>query len=169
MGRSTSLAIAETVEMDKVQAVSATFYTLGYEQTEPETFVRLLRKHRVEVLVDIREIPLSRKKGFSKNQLRELLAEEGIDYVHIQRLGSPKDVRHRLHETGSWWEFVKAYQKVLVNRTVELDSVIELAKERRICLLCVERRPEDCHRSMVAREIERRSNGSALQVQHILY
>lgn len=145
------------------------FFTIGYEQNEPESFLKLLRDNRIDVVVDVRQMPLSRKKGFSKNQLRELLAGEGIDYVHMQTLGAPKTIRDRLHENGSWWEYVKGYEKVLADRGEDVLSLIDFAKGQRICLLCFERKPEECHRSLVAREMEKRGNGSNLRVEHIRY
>ncbi|MEI6071860.1 MAG: DUF488 domain-containing protein [Verrucomicrobiae bacterium] len=145
------------------------FYTIGYEQNEPTAFLKLLRSHRIDVVVDVRQMPLSRKRGFSKNQLRELLAEEGIDYLHMQTLGAPKPIRDRLRENGSWWEYVKGYEKVLAGRGEEILTLIDCAKNRRICLLCFERKPEECHRSLVARDMEKRANGSNLRVEHIRY
>ena len=53
------------------------FHTLGYEQSEPEDYIRRLQQHGVSVVVDVRDFPISRKRGFSKARLRELLAEAG--------------------------------------------------------------------------------------------
>ena len=145
------------------------FFTIGYEQTEPSNFLKLLRDHQINLVVDVRQMPLSRKKGFSKNQLCALLGEEGIDYQHIQTLGAPKLLRNRLRENGSWYEYVKGYEKVLAQRREDVLTLIEHAKERRICLLCFERKAEECHRSLIAREMEKRGNGSNLRVEHIRY
>lgn len=145
------------------------FHTIGYEQNEPKAFLKLLRANQVEMIVDVRQMPLSRKKGFSKNQLRELLATEGIEYCHLQTLGAPKTIRDRLRENGSWWEYVKGYEKVLASRQEDIRELIAFAGDRRICLLCFERKPEECHRSLVAREMEKQGNGSNLEVKHIRY
>jgi uncharacterized protein (DUF488 family) len=145
------------------------FFTIGYEQTEPSKFLNLLRSFQVDLVVDVRQMPLSRKKGFSKNQLRTLLDERGIEYVHVQTLGAPKQIRDRLRENGSWYEYVKGYEKVLSQRTQDVMLLVEQAKERRICLLCFERKAEECHRSLVAREMEKHGNDSNLTVEHIRY
>jgi len=127
----------------------------------------LLTRNRVEVVVDVRKTPLSRKKGFSKNQLQGALSENGIRYVHVAALGAPKEIRDRLHSDGTWWEYVKAYEKVLESRRAELLDLVELASSQRACLLCFERDPSACHRSLVAREMTRLGNGRHLQVCHI--
>ena len=148
---------------------SVTFFTTGYEQTEPVAFLRRLKAEGVELIVDVRDMPLSRRKGFSKNQLQALLAEEGIDYTHLKPLGAPKELRNRLHAGGSWWEYMKGYRKVLDRETAQLDALVELAQERRICLLCFERKPEECHRSLVAHEMEQRTARGNVRVEHIRY
>jgi uncharacterized protein (DUF488 family) len=114
-------------------------------------------------------MPLSRRKGFSKNQLHALLAEEDIEYIHIKPLGAPKELRDRLRAGGSWWEYMKGYRSVLDRETAQLDVLVELARERRICLLCFERKPEECHRSLVAHEMEQRAAAADIRVEHIRY
>lgn len=143
------------------------FWTAGYEQTTPDRFLRLLTQNGVEVVVDVRKTPLSRKKGFSKNQLQHALSESGINYIHVEALGAPKEIRDRLHEGGSWWDYVKGYEKVLASRRAELLDLVELASSQRACLLCFERDASSCHRSLVAREMTRLGNGRRLQVSHI--
>jgi len=78
-------------------------------------------------------------------------------------------IRDRLRDNGSWYEYVKGYEKILAQRTEDVMLLIEHAKDRRICLLCFERKAEECHRSLVAREMEKRGNGSNLRVEHIRY
>lgn len=146
------------------------FHSLGYEQSEPEEYLRRLKKHGVSVVVDVRDMPLSRKRGFSKNQLREALAESGIEYIHIQTLGAPKELRDDLRSGGSWWNYVKEYtSKVLSRRGEDIDLLINLATRERISLLCFEREPRECHRSLVADEMMKRGNGHNLKVEHIRY
>ena len=64
-----------------------TLFTFGYEGLPIEAFIQRLRDARVELIVDVRELPLSRKKGFSKTALREHLAAAGIGYTHIPAQG----------------------------------------------------------------------------------
>lgn len=147
----------------------AVFFTIGYEQTEPAAFLQRLRKQGVELVVDVRDMPLSRRKGFSKNQLQELLANEEIGYLHLKPLGAPKELRNRLQLGGSWWEYMKGYRSVLDRESAQIQELIQLAQERRICLLCFERKPEECHRSLVAHEMETKADGVTVRVEHIRY
>jgi len=143
------------------------FWTVGYEQTTPDEFLRALLRHGVEVVVDVRKTPLSRKKGFSKNQMRDALSRQGIRYVHVEALGAPKELRDRLHHGGSWGEYTKGYAEVLRSHRGEVGELVNLASSQRACLVCFERDPASCHRSLVAREMTRVGNGRNLKVSHI--
>ncbi|NRB75051.1 MAG: DUF488 domain-containing protein [Verrucomicrobiales bacterium] len=146
------------------------FHTLGYEQSDSDDYVRRLREHGVSVVVDVRDMPLSRKKGFSKNQLRALLEEAGIGYVHYRSLGAPKALRTELIETKSWSNYVAKYrEQVLKHRKEEVDELVDLTEKETISLLCFERDPMECHRSLVAREMEKRGKDRGLAVDHIRY
>ena len=114
-------------------------------------------------------MPLSRKRGFSKNQLQELLESVDIEYIHVKALGAPKSIRDPLRAGGSWWEYVKGYNRVLAAQTVEVDRLIELARGKRICLLCFERDPAECHRSLIALDMTKRSGKRLLTPEHIRY
>lgn len=150
-------------------ALATVFFTTGYEQSEPEEFVRRLQANGVEMVVDVRDMPLSRKRGFSKNQLQELLSEADIDYLHVKALGAPKEIRDPLRAGGSWWDYVKGYSRVLRAQAAEVDALVKLSREKRICLLCFERNPAECHRSLVAREMKQRAKELPVQVEHIRY
>lgn len=120
-------------------------------------------------MVDVRAIPLSRKPGFSKYHLSGSLENAGIEYRHIVNLGAPKRLREKLRNGGSWSEYIKGYNVVLQREVEWVDELVSLAATRRICLLCFERNAAECHRSLIAREMEQRSNGLKLKVEHISY
>jgi uncharacterized protein (DUF488 family) len=164
-----NIATTRTTTGKSASALATTFFTAGYEQSEPEDFLLRLQASGVEMIVDVRDMPLSRKRGFSKNQLQALLAEVDIGYLHVKPLGAPKEIRDPLRTGGSWWEYIKGYERVLRSQTAQIDALIKLAREKRICLLCFERNPAECHRSLVAREMERRAKDSPVQVEHIRY
>jgi len=158
------------ISMATQRAVSTgNFFTIGYEQTTIRSFLSRLRSHEVEVVVDVRQVPLSRKPGFSKNQLANTLENAGIEYRHVVNLGAPKRLRERLRNGGTWWEYIKGYNVVLQREVEWIDQLVSLAATRRICLLCFERNAAECHRSLIAREMEHRSNGLKLRVEHICY
>ena len=116
-----------------------TFYTIGYEASSIEDFVETLRQADIDLLVDIRDFPGSRKKGFSKNTLANILASFGIDYVHLKGLGDPKPGREAAR-AGEHDKFVQIFTEHM--RTSEaqtdLEKAIELVQDNKSCLLCYE-------------------------------
>ena len=67
----------------------AAAFTVGYEGRTLDEFVQLLLAARVERVVDVRALPLSRRRGFSKTPLKCALAAQGIEYVHVRAAGNP--------------------------------------------------------------------------------
>ena len=128
----------------------ATLFTTGYEQHTPETLVAALRSASVRRLVDVRELPLSRRPGFSKTALAAALGDAGIDYVHARALGNPKRYRD-LYRSGRVREGETGYRAHL--RDDGRESLIDLAgtlEGAPTCLLCLEEDPVRCHRTIVA-------------------
>lgn len=129
----------------------STLFTIGYEGTDIDRFVATLRAVRIMALVDIRAVALSRKKGFSKTALRTRLNSEGIAYKHLNQLGDPKPGREAAR-AGRINEFRRIYTGHLrgPNAQASLKDLAELALTQSVCLLCFERDPTHCHRSIVA-------------------
>lgn len=123
--------------------------TIGYEGADQADFLATLDAIGVNVLLDVRELAISRRKGFAKNALREGLASIGVDYRHEPRLGSPKDVRHQLREDGDLSSFFKRFDRYLASQQ---DLLKELAEDLdgTVALLCFERDHTTCHRRSVA-------------------
>jgi uncharacterized protein (DUF488 family) len=130
-------------------------YTIGYEGTDIDRFVDTLQTVGVSVLVDIRAVALSRKKGFSKTALRERLQGVGIAYLHLVELGDPKAGREAAR-AGRHTEFQRIYSKHLSSARAEsaLQTLLAIAQDKAVCLLCFERNPSNCHRSIVANRLE---------------
>lgn len=131
-----------------------TLFTIGYEGRTLESFVRVLKDHSIDSLFDVRELPLSRKKGFSKHALCDFLARNGIQYFHLPRLGSPRSVRARLKETLDYAGFFRAMEQSLKAAQESIDQIARYACEHKSCLLCFEKSAQLCHRSLVARKIQ---------------
>jgi uncharacterized protein (DUF488 family) len=131
----------------------ATIYTIGYEGTDIERFVQTLKVVGVKILVDVRALALSRKKGFSKTALKTRLEREGIAYLHFVDLGDPKPGRQAARE-GRYSTFRRIYARHLSSdaRTA-LTALHNAAKSAPTCLLCFERDPKECHRSIVAERL----------------
>ncbi|MCX6748972.1 MAG: DUF488 domain-containing protein [Candidatus Pacearchaeota archaeon] len=134
-------------------------YTIGYEGYTIEKFIKKLKDSNIQQLIDVREIALSRKNGFSKSILTSELKKEGIIYRHLPELGSPKEIRHQLYQDWDYEKFFKEYQKHINDEDVMQNiSIIEgLAKRRKSVLMCFEKDFKKCHRSIIADELKRKS------------
>jgi uncharacterized protein (DUF488 family) len=138
-----------------------TVYTIGYEGTDIERFVQTLKAVGIEVLADVRAVALSRKEGFSKTALRNRLAEAGIGYIHYNHLGDPKPGREAAR-AGKYELFRKIYGKHLATAEAQiaLKQLKDEVKSKRTCLLCFERDPNVCHRSIVTQAL--RGSGNSI-------
>jgi uncharacterized protein (DUF488 family) len=123
--------------------------TIGYEGASVEDFLATLQAAGVSTLLDIREIAASRRRGFAKTALRANLESIGIAYRHEPKLGSPRPIRHRLRETGSFERFFLDFDRYLGTQQDLLKQLSgELAGS--VVLLCYERDHQECHRRSVA-------------------
>ena len=130
-----------------------TIFTIGYEGTTMDAFLAALKRAGVEQVIDVRALPLSRRPGFSKNSLAATLRDAGIGYVHLKALGTPKPGRDAAKK-GDWrtMESVYAGQLQLPEAQAEAAKMRALAAEKKSALLCFERDPHHCHRTMLLRE-----------------
>lgn len=125
-------------------------FTIGYEATTMGEFLAALQEAGVERVIDIRALPLSRRPGFSKTPLRAALREAGIDYVHLKALGTPSEGRSAAR-AGRQEELARIYagQLELPEAIVQAAQMRELASEKPSALLCYERDPAGCHRTLL--------------------
>ena len=125
-------------------------FTIGYEQATQAAVVSALREAGVEVLADIRYLPLSRRPGFSKSSLRAAVEEAGIAYRHFKQLGTPSEgrmaARQGDHATMSR---VYAGQLELPEALAQMAELRNLAGEKCVALLCYERNAAECHRALL--------------------
>lgn len=139
-------------------------YTIGYEGLNIDSFMSLLRENGVETVVDIRELPLSRKPGFSKKVLASTLSASGFEYTHISDLGCPKPIRNQYRADGNWRRYKVGFIKHLATQGEAVKELVDLAQSSTCALLCFEADFNLCHRSLVADEV-RLSYG--MRVSHI--
>jgi len=127
-------------------------FTIGYEGVTQAEFIAALQDAGVERVIDIRAVPNSRRPGFSKTPLKNALAQTGIDYVHFRALGTPADGRAAAR-AGKLAELERIYagQLDLPEAIVAAEQMRELAMERPSALLCYEREPDCCHRTLLWR------------------
>jgi uncharacterized protein (DUF488 family) len=113
--------------------------------------------------LDVRELPNSRRRGFSKSALSAALREAGIEYSHERALGSPREMRRRLRKEGDLERFFGDFCNYLATQQTLLDAVARSAGS--LALLCYERNPAECHRSVVAAALARRAK---CPVRHLM-
>ncbi len=134
-------------------------FTIGYEKSKPDAVLGELKRAKVKILVDTRAVAASRKPGFSKRQLAAALDEQGIAYLHLQKLGTPAEGREaaRAGDMKTLWRIYAKHLKTEGAKAemAELIGMVEIGK--RICLLCFERDPGCCHRSKIAEIVTERT------------
>jgi uncharacterized protein (DUF488 family) len=147
------------------QCVS-TLFTLGYQKRGLQEFVDILREVSIDVLIDVRETAWSRKRGFSRPTLPRALEAAGIEYLHLRSAGSPRELRAKAQ---SHEESLTLYRDYLARHTTLVDEFDALVaglhvQGKRVCIMCYERHPDDCHRSILAAEWQSRGDR---QVAHL--
>ena len=125
-------------------------FTIGYEGATVPEFLAALKRAGVERVIDIRALPLSWRPGFSKTPLRSALEEARIDYVHLKALGTPAEGRTAAR-AGRHADLERIYagQLELPEAMAQSAQMLDLAAEKPSALLCMEREPEHCHRTLL--------------------
>ena len=128
--------------------------TIGYEADTQAGVIERLKAAGVEVVIDVRAIAASRRAGFSKTLLSASLNEAGIGYVHLRDLGTPKPGRVAAR-AGKVREMHDIFNAHLAEPGAQLGlaKAAEMAREKKVALLCLEADHDACHRSIVADRI----------------
>jgi uncharacterized protein (DUF488 family) len=129
-------------------------FTIGYEATTVGEFIAALQNAGVRRVIDVRALPLSRRPGFSKTALRGALEEAGLEYVHLKALGTPADGRAAARAgRHSDLERIYAGQLELPEAMAQSAQMLQLAQEEPSALLCMEREPAHCHRTLLLKTV----------------
>jgi uncharacterized protein (DUF488 family) len=131
--------------------MGAIVFTIGYAGRSIEDFLEVLDDAGVTRVIDVRELPLSRRKGFSKTKLGEVLEAAGIEYVHLRAAGNP--YRDKKNDIEKCLELYRGYLD-------EYPEVLDLLEDEMsgatVALLCVEADHDSCHRSILAARLKAR-------------
>jgi hypothetical protein len=142
--------------LETQEKTKPTIYTIGYEGRTISNLIDVLQNHGIQLLVDVRELPLSRKNGFSKSSLKKYLNEAGIEYISIRELGTPKEIRHNLKDKViSWQKFKELYMVYLDKHIDTVKRLEELAKSKPTAIMCYEKDWRICHRSIIAEYLKK--------------
>ena len=141
-------------------------FTIGYEHATTQAMLDELRRAKVGLVIDVRAVSSSRRPGFSKRQLAAGLDAHGIGYVHLQKLGTPKEGREAAR-SGNLTKLFDLYEKHIAtpDAATQLDELTQIVTSGRpVCLLCYERDVAHCHRRRIAELICERTGVS---VEHL--
>ena len=142
-------------------------YTIGYEGLNIETFIAQLHNNSIECVIDVRALPLSRKPGFSKTQLSIKLHTAKIQYIHLGKLGTPKNIREELKSSHNYSAFFKKMNTYLSEKQSTIDLAHDHTMNSTCCLMCFEKNVDQCHRKLVAEKIKA-ANGNGLLITHLM-
>lgn len=131
-----------------------TLFTVGYQGHTIETFVDLLLAHGIAHIIDVRQLPFSRKPDFSKKRLMAHLAAVDIGYTHLVQLGTPKPLRDEVRHTHDYPAFFAAMDALIAAQPEAVQAALDIARAQPSALLCFEANHAECHRLSVARAIE---------------
>jgi uncharacterized protein (DUF488 family) len=128
-------------------------FTIGHSTRTIESFIRLLKAHGVQRVIDVRTMTRSRHNPqFNRDQLSPALHRARIHYRHMPGLGGLR--RARRHSTNMAWQNAsfRGYADYMQTPAFKrnLNRCIELAKLERVVLMCAEAVPWRCHRSLIA-------------------
>lgn len=139
-------------------------YTIGHSSHTIQHFIDLLKMHGIEVVADVRSVPASsRHPQFNRDGLKAALASAGIKYLFLG-----KELGARRTEREAYEGQVASYERIagLPAFREGLDRVRKGAVSYRVALMCAEKDPLDCHRTvLVCRHLRDTIPGS---IQHIL-
>lgn len=141
-------------------------YTIGYEAAGLPDLIAALKAAGVTRVIDVRESANSRRAGFAKRALQASLEAEGIAYLHLRALGTPRAGRmaHRRGDFAAFWPIVDAGLS-MPEAELALMETAALARRERICLLCLEADWRRCHRARIVARLEAEHGLTATHLQ----
>lgn len=139
--------------------------TIGYETSTLPEVIKALKDAGVEVVIDVRAVAASRKAGFSKTLLGNSLRDAGIDYLHLQKLGTPKPGRDAAR-SGDIAGMTRIFETHMEEPAAQLAlaEAIETARARPAALLCYEADACGCHRTILA---DRMRDAAGLEIVNL--
>jgi len=140
-------------------------WTIGYEGKTSDEFLAELIGAGIQLVIDVRAVAASRRPGFSKTALAAGLRAQGIDYLQLRDLGTPKAGRDAAR-SGRTAEMRGIYGLHLETPEAELamEQALSAAGDCPAALLCYEADAGCCHRSMVAERLVERGGFTVTNV-----
>jgi len=149
------------------KADPARIWTIGHSTRSLEEFLQLLREHQIEVLIDVRTFPGSRRyPHFNRENLSQTLKEAGVDYQHMPELGGRRKARPDSKNTVWRNEGFRGYADYMETAAFKqgIEGLMEIGKLKRTTVMCAEAVWWRCHRSLIADYLK----AIGVEVMHIL-
>jgi uncharacterized protein (DUF488 family) len=144
--------------------MTLTIWTVGHSNHTLDHFLVLLRTHAIEAVADVRSTPFSRRHPhFNRERLKAALADAGIDYIFLgAELGARSPDRECYDAAGR-----VVYERLARTEAFKagIDRVTIEAANRRVTLMCAEKDPLSCHRTIL---VTPRLIARGLTVMHVL-
>lgn len=139
--------------------------TIGYAVDPQARVIEKLKAAGVGVLIDVRAVAASRRAGFSKGLLSASVRDAGIEYLHLRELGTPKEGRMAAR-AGRTAEMRRIFEAHLEEPAAQLQlaQAVDIAKGRKVALLCYCEEAAKCHRAIVA---ERMCEAAGFEVENL--
>lgn len=127
-------------------------WTIGHSNRSINLFLELLKEHGIQVLVDVRRFPTSKVEHFKRENMEKWLAENNIEYIWFgKELGGYRKGGYRAHMR------TKVFREGIM-------KLLELASQKRVCIMCMEPNPKYCHRRFISAYLEKKG----VKVVHII-
>ncbi|MEM2952935.1 MAG: DUF488 domain-containing protein [Candidatus Bathyarchaeia archaeon] len=121
-----------------------TVWTIGHSNRSIEAFLELLNEHGIQVLADVRSFPTSKTEHFKREKMEKWLPENGIEYMWLgKELGGYRRGGYKAHMGTKL--FKEGIRKLL-----------EVASQKRTCIMCMEPNPKYCHRRFISTHLEKK-------------
>lgn len=142
-------------------------WTVGHSSRGEQEFMELLALYRIQAVADVRRFPGSRRQPqFAREALARSLAQHGVGYLWIPKLGGRRKARPESRNTAWRNESFRGYADHL--STAEFaegfQELLALASRRRTALMCAEALWWRCHRAVISDVLA----CSGIKVTHIL-
>jgi uncharacterized protein (DUF488 family) len=146
---------SEIIPHPKTENNSTGIFTIGYEGRDIDSFLNILIKKEINLLIDVRKNPFSMNFSFTKDKLRNYLDKTGIEYLHIPELGIDGELRENLFTIKDYQNLFKHYEATtLVQQHEQVVRIIKTSEKHRVALMCFEANKNMCHRGIIAKYIE---------------
>lgn len=139
-------------------------YTIGHSNIEPRIFIAHLKQYNIELLVDVRSKPYSQyATSFNKDDIERLSKANKVKYVFMgDSLGGKPDDTSVIRDRNKVDYYVLAEKSYFLKG---IDRLIEQAQNQRVCIMCSEGQPDECHRHLLITPV---LEEKGIEVLHIL-